>query len=123
MEQDPSIKAVCDNLLKAAGAPFASKDEAIAAGCCVMCGRPVEGRIYSESGKGEYQISGSCEFCFDDLVKESEEGDVCGRNGGECKGIIQMRREGGCSCHINPPCASCVDAYPYCPECGWEGEI
>lgn len=28
----------------------------------------------------------------------------------------------GCSCHINPPCANCVEAPLSCPDCGWEQE-
>lgn len=50
------------------------------------------------------------------------EGEVCNRDG--CKGIIQQRElEDGrsCSCHINPPCSTCVDDRHYCPECDWQG--
>lgn len=40
-----------------------TKDEALAAGICIECKRiPV---FYTEAGRGEYRISGSCEPCFD----------------------------------------------------------
>jgi hypothetical protein len=44
--------------------------------------------------------------------------ETCGRNG--CIGIIErMDDDGGCSCHINPPCSYCVDATFICPVCDW----
>ncbi len=46
-----------------------------------------------------------------------EEGETCNRNG--CDGQIEREGEGGCSCHISPPCGHCTSPY-YCPECGWE---
>jgi hypothetical protein len=114
------IKQTCEALLKEIKAPFPSKEAAIAAGCCVFCGEPVADRIYSEAGQGEYQLSGSCEICFDKLFEGTEEGETCGRKG--CAGIIDTIKEGSCSCHINPPCHVCTSARPYCPICGWEGE-
>lgn len=53
------------------------------------------------------------------------DGEVCGRptdNNTPCKGVISTRLGGSgvCSCHINPPCNACTDAYVVCPECGWE---
>lgn len=48
-------------------------------------------------------------------------GEICNRNG--CKGIIsQPESEGGCSCHINPPCSNCCRTDQYCEECGWGNE-
>lgn len=47
-----------------------------------------------------------------------EEGQQCNRDG--CDGIIVMPESENCSCHVSPPCHSCTDRYPYCPECGWE---
>jgi len=48
-----------------------------------------------------------------------EVGQVCGRKG--CKGTIEEHpSDGGCSCHINPPCSYCVDPREYCGTCGWE---
>lgn len=48
-----------------------------------------------------------------------EEGDRCP----ECtEGVLEYIRQDVCSCHINPPCFSCVDAPLGCPSCGctWE---
>ncbi|MHB9019790.1 MAG: hypothetical protein ACYC3G_02895 [Minisyncoccota bacterium] len=48
-------------------------------------------------------------------------GDVCNRN--DCKGILdEHEKEGGCSCHINPPCSYCTFDATFCPECGWNAE-
>lgn len=47
-------------------------------------------------------------------------GEVCNRDG--CKSLIQEHHsEGGCSCHINPPCSWCETSREYCPGCGWDG--
>ena len=49
---------------------------------CISCKKPIhlsdqptntEGNIYSTSGAKEYQITGMCEYCFDQMVKEMEE--------------------------------------------------
>ncbi len=49
-----------------------------------------------------------------------EKGEVCNRDG--CTGIIdEHEKEGGCSCHINPPCWYCVHDATFCPVCGYEG--
>lgn len=46
-------------------------------------------------------------------------GDVCNSDG--CKVIIQKHdKDGGCSCHINPPCSYCETPSEYCPGCGWD---
>jgi len=53
----------------------------------------------------------------------TEEGQVCGRDG--CTGVIELLPEGdgGCSCHISPPCGFCLSSMPECPECHWrEGD-
>lgn len=47
-----------------------------------------------------------------------EQDDTCNRNG--CKGLIEERERAGCSCHINPPCASCTEPRAYCDECEWD---
>jgi hypothetical protein len=48
-------------------------------------------------------------------------GETCNRNG--CDGIINEHpKEGGCSCHINPPCSYCTTSTEYCPKCGWDGK-
>ena len=50
-------------------------------------------------------------------------GEVCNRNG--CTGIIMEDDDidGGCSCHINPPCSYCTTPKGYCDECGWVDEV
>lgn len=48
-----------------------------------------------------------------------EVGERCGRNG--CNGLIAdtYRPDGGCSCHISPPCGFCTTPREECPECDW----
>ena len=53
------------------------------------------------------------------LVKGYSKGELCNRNG--CKGIIEeYDKEGGCSCHINPPCSYCTEPKTYCGDCDWD---
>lgn len=48
-------------------------------------------------------------------------GEKCSRNG--CNGIIDEHdKDGGCSCHISPPCGHCTTDTSYCPECDWSAE-
>jgi hypothetical protein len=49
-----------------------TREEALAKGLCVVCGEPALAKCYSEAGRREYQISGSCESCFDEMFKEEE---------------------------------------------------
>lgn len=50
-----------------------------------------------------------------------EYGDKCNRNG--CTGLILEREiDGGCYCHLTPPCSYCVEDRRYCEKCGWEGK-
>lgn len=51
-----------------------------------------------------------------------DEGQVCGVNG--CKGTIQHDRpvDGGCACHVNPPCGWCTTTVMTCDECDYEDE-
>jgi len=37
-------------------------------------------------------------------------------------GILQWKMIENCSCHIHPPCSSCVDNILECPECAWEDD-
>jgi len=47
--------------------------------------------------------------------------ETCNRNG--CRGIISSKgKEGGCSCHISPPCSYCTTPDEYCPECNWDAK-
>lgn len=48
---------------------------------------------------------------------EYSEGDKCK----SCeKGFLIYPKVENCSCHINPPCSSCVDNKLTCDNCGWE---
>jgi hypothetical protein len=47
-----------------------TKGEAHAAGVCVKCKEDWKPRTHSEAGRKEYQISGLCEECFDNMFKE-----------------------------------------------------
>jgi hypothetical protein len=48
-------------------------------------------------------------------------GEICNRN--NCTGVIEeYDKEGGCSCHINPPCGYCTEPNTYCENCGWDGK-
>lgn len=57
---------------------------------------------------------------IEELKEGTEPSQRCNRN--NCTGIIQSdyKFEGGCSCHIDPPCAKCTSSYFFCPDCGWE---
>lgn len=44
------------------------------------------------------------------------EGDKCMHS--DCDGLFEYIRQGQCSCHISPPCSSCVDAPLVCNKCG-----
>lgn len=50
----------------------------------------------------------------------TEEGERCGRDG--CNGVIKIGhpRDGGCSCHISPPCGWCTSSFYECPSCDWD---
>ena len=43
--------------------------EAIEEGICISCNQIASEYIYSEAGQVEYNISGLCERCFDQLMK------------------------------------------------------
>ena len=47
-----------------------------------------------------------------------EEGSACPSDG--CSGTLDLAEVIGCSCHIAPPCSSCVDAGYACKACGWD---
>lgn len=49
------------------------------------------------------------------------EGEICNRDG--CEEPISLKEvEGGCSCHINPPCTYCMTPREHCTECGWDAQ-
>lgn len=49
-----------------------------------------------------------------------EEGDKCPDGG--CGGTLGFKDVEGCSCHISPPCHSCVNNPLVCLKCGWTNE-
>ena len=46
-----------------------SKSEAHNKGICISCHQPAIPNCYSQAGIREYQISGLCEKCFDNLTE------------------------------------------------------
>lgn len=49
-------------------------------------------------------------------VEDLEEGDACPA----CEeGSLKVVRGRDCSCHLNPPCISCVEDCLKCDGCGW----
>lgn len=54
-------------------------------------------------------------------MKGFQEGERCGRDG--CAGVLELKpTDGGCYCHINPPCGHCTTPREICPVCGWDAE-
>lgn len=53
------------------------------------------------------------------------DGDRCNRlngDGFECDGTMCLPIGENCSCHICPPCSSCLEASPTCDVCQATGE-
>jgi len=48
----------------------------------------------------------------------TQEGETCNRE--NCTGVIEYQESENCSCHISPPCSSCLSVALHCPDCGWE---
>ena len=55
-----------------AGEMKMTRQEAVSKGLCAVCGEPAIPKCYSDAGKKEYEISGSCEKCFDEMFEEEE---------------------------------------------------
>lgn len=78
---------------------------------CAKCGAAVRAMIKPETVEAETpEVAETAE------PKEVEEGDVCAECGA---GKMKYERDGGCSCHIAPPCSACVEAKLTCTKCGW----
>ena len=43
-------------------------EDAKHSGLCIQCKEPALPKCYSEAGRKEYQISGLCEKCFDEIT-------------------------------------------------------
>lgn len=55
----------------------------------------------------------------------AQEGEACAiilEDGGICPGRMEFGPPIDCSCHISPPCDSCVSRELECSECGQEME-
>lgn len=63
-----NLKDLKDSLSKEATGM--TRDEAFAKGLCIVCKKPP--RWYSDAGRKEYRISGTCEYCFDAMFEEIE---------------------------------------------------
>jgi len=50
-----------------------TKAEAIKKGVCIDCKKPAMSGCYSDAGVREYQISGLCEKCFDQITGGGDE--------------------------------------------------
>lgn len=47
-----------------------TKNEAQNDGICICCHQEAKPKCYSDAGLREYQISGLCEECFDNICSE-----------------------------------------------------
>ena len=62
------LRAFQDNLARSIYG--LTSDEAQSQGICISCRLPAKERCYSSAGRREYEISGLCEICFDEITKE-----------------------------------------------------
>ena len=60
-------------------------------------------------------------------VEDFVEGQACpllvvGSASVPCSGTLELAPPDDCSCHISPPCNSCIERHLVCTVCGWEAE-
>ena len=67
-----SMKTVLEKAAKAAGFKFRNKQGAVAAGCCIKCGRDVGDRNKTELDRKEWLISGIDGICYDAMFADDE---------------------------------------------------
>lgn len=73
--QDPSIRQFCDDLaLESEGM---TQTEAWNKGICLVCKEPALPKCYSDAGRSEYNISATCEQCFDEMFQEDDDSGMC----------------------------------------------
>lgn len=75
------------------------------------------GLVVLEGGQTAPHVVGSWDGATTATV--AEEGDACGL---QCPGNFVRARVEDCACHINPPCAGCVEAGLVCSACGREAK-
>ena len=63
-----NLKELTDNIAKDIYGTTPS--EAKKTGLCIQCKEEALPKCYSEAGRREYQISGLCEKCFDEIAGE-----------------------------------------------------
>ena len=51
----------------------AQRDAAVASGLCASCNTAPDFTTHSEAGKAEWNISGTCEPCFDKMFAGDDE--------------------------------------------------
>jgi hypothetical protein len=69
-DKSPVIKALMDQQSRATFGRSVS--EALDGGVCVKCGLDHVSRCTTDAGKREYWISGLCEICWDEILKDSD---------------------------------------------------
>lgn len=69
--QNPQIRALADAL--AQEATGITQTKAWRRGICVVCKQNAKSRCYTEAGLREYQISATCERCFDAMFATTDE--------------------------------------------------
>lgn len=91
---------------------------------CVMAGKARTGTVYDLNMKPEVLMAAFKNTV--ELLKANvevvgiNEGEKCNRDG--CPGTINLEPIHDCSCHISPPCESCVSLAFECSECGWRSD-
>jgi hypothetical protein len=69
-DKSPVIKALMDQQSRATFGRSVS--EALDGGVCVKCGNEAGPRCKTPAGEREYQISGLCEMCWDEMFTDSD---------------------------------------------------
>jgi hypothetical protein len=54
-------------------------------------------------------------------MNQYDEGSKCKDT--NCSGILELEKVENCSCHISPPCHSCMELRLLCNECGHDPNL